>query len=119
MKLLVTLPYEKVDFKFISNHYDVHLEGTCIYNNSMCYFTNKYPEYNEETETWEEMYVKIYKINFLEKIKYWYIQTMFELCVGYHWTYPHRKKGASFYYREPKWLYHWLFKTYYNLKRKK
>ena len=40
------LPYDKVQFKFISNHYDVHLGGSCIYENSICEFKSKYPNYN-------------------------------------------------------------------------
>lgn len=118
MKHITTILYNEVKFKFISNHYDVHLEGTCIFNNETCYFTNKYPEYDEDTACWEEMFVKIYKLTFKEKIKFAFKQKMFELCIGYHWTYPYRKQGASFYYRKPKWLYVWLFDTYYKVSKK-
>lgn len=28
-ELIKTLPYDKVDFRWISDHYDVHLNGSC------------------------------------------------------------------------------------------
>ena len=37
-KPIKILPYDKVQFKFISNHYDIHLNGSCIYENSICEF---------------------------------------------------------------------------------
>lgn len=116
--LITTLPYNEVSFKFISNHYDVHLNGTCIYNRELCEFENKYPEYNEALDDWEEMFVKIYKLDFLHKLNWYLKQWLFEKCVGYHWTYPYRKTGKrSFGSRKPKWFYNILYKAYYNLKK--
>ncbi len=112
-ELIKTLPYNEVKFRWISNHYDVHLNGTCMYNGDLCEFENKYPDYNEETDDWEEMYVKIYKLDLISKLKWYWKQWKFEKCVGYHWTYPQRKQGQSFYYRKPKWLYVRIFNWYY------
>ena len=118
MKKIADINYENVEFRFISNHYDVHLNGTCIYNGELCEFKNQYPDFNEETDEWEEMIVEIYQLTFKEKFEWYKRQWMFENCVGYHWTYPQRKEGKSFYYRKPQWLYKRLFKLYYKLKKK-
>lgn len=112
-ELIKTIPYNEVKFKWISNHYDVHLNGSCIFNGKLCEFENKLPGYNEDTDEWDEMFVKIYKLDFISKIKLYWRQWLFEKCVGYQWTYPQRKQCKGFYYRKPEWLYKWLFKWYY------
>ena len=96
-----TLPYNEVKFKFVSNHYDVHLNGSCLYENSICEFES------------DEQWVKIYKLNWIEKLKWIWKQWLFEKCVGYHWSYRNGKIGKGFYYRKPKWLYVWIFNRYY------
>ena len=115
-ELIETLPYDEVNFRWISNHYDVHLNGTCIFNGKLCEFENEYPDFDEETEEYEEMFVKIYKLNLIDKIKWRWKQWKFEKIIGYHWTYPQRKQGKGFYCRKPKWLYTWLFNLYYSRK---
>jgi len=107
-KFIKTLPYDEVDFKWISNHYDVHLKGSCMFNGSLHEFENDYPEDFDS-----EMMVRIYKLDLLSKLKWYWDQWKFEKCIGYHWTYPHRKNGQSFYYRKPKWLYTKIFNWYY------
>ena len=105
-KLIATIPYEEVKFKYVSNHWDVHLKGTCIYNNQVCEFENDYPTDDEP------MLVRIYEVDVIKKLNNIKKQFMFERCVGYHWSYPNRK-NTSFHYRKPKWLYKLLFKMYY------
>ena len=117
--LFATLPYSEVNFRFIYNHWDVHLGGTCMYNGELCVFENEAPDYDKEADEWAEMYVRIYQVSFIDKLKLRWRQFLFEQCVGYHWTYPYRKQGHGFYYRKPKWLYIWLFKKYFKLKKLK
>ena len=50
MRKIADVKYEDVNFRFISNHYDVHLGGTCIYNGELCEFKNEYPDYDEDTD---------------------------------------------------------------------
>lgn len=119
MKKIADIKYEDVHFKFIGNHWDVHLNGTCIYNGELCEFKNEYPEFNEELDEWEEMMVEIYQLNFLEKLKWYKRQRLFEQCVGYHWTYGSDKGNRGFYYRKPKWLYKFIFNLYYKIQTKK
>jgi hypothetical protein len=112
-ELVKTLPYNEVQFRWILSHYDVHLKGTCIYNNELCEFENNYPKYNEEIDDWDEMFVNIYKIDFITKLKWYWRQWKFEKLVGYYSTYPYRKQSKGFYYRKPKWLYIWFFNKYF------
>ena len=115
-KLITILPYEKVQFEWIKNHWDVHLNGTCIYENKLCEFTNELPFWNEEKDEWEDMFVKIYKLSFTEKVRWKWQQWKFEKMIGYHCSYPLLK---PFHYRKPKWFYIKLFNWYYKLKKKK
>lgn len=118
MKKIADIKYDEVNFRFISDHWDVHLTGTCIYNGELCEFKNQYPDYDEELDEWEEMIVEIYQLNLLEKFKWYKKQWLFEKCVGYHWTYGSGKRNRGFYYRKPKWLYKIIFNLYYKLKTK-
>lgn len=113
------IPYNQVNFRWVSNHYDIHLHGSCIYNNELCEFKCKYPNYNLDTDEWDDVIADIYKLNPLQKLKWYWDQWLFETCVGYHWTYPYRKQGIGFDYRKPKWLYKKLFKWYFNITAKK
>jgi hypothetical protein len=87
-----------------------------MFNGKLCEFENEYPDFDEETDEYKEMFVKIYKLNLIDKIKWRWKQWKFEKIIGYHWTYPQRKEGKGFYYRKPKWLYILLFNLYYRRK---
>lgn len=110
---IAIIPYDEVNFKFISNHWDVHLSGTCIYEGELCEFKNDYPNYNEETDVWDDMMVRIYRLSEYENKKWVANQKKFERCVGYHWSYDNGKRGKSFYYRKPEWFYKLLFRWFY------
>ena len=94
--------YNDVDFKWISNHYDMHLNGTCIFNMELCEF---------KTGIGDDEMVEIIKLGFGQKLWWRYRQWKFEKCVGYHWTIG--SKNKNFYYRKPVWFYKFLFKIYY------
>lgn len=116
MELIATIPYDEVDFKFIINHYDLHLSGICRYNGKTCYFKTIEGEYNYEEDEWNESFCEIYKLTFREKWKYFWIRKKFECMVGYHWTYPQRKMKGAFYYRKPVCIYKYLFNLFYKKK---
>jgi hypothetical protein len=116
MKKIADVKYDEVEFVFITNHYDIHLNGVCNYNGELCEFKNKYPDYNEEKDDWEEMIVEIYQLTPYEKFKWYKKKFLFEKLVGYHWTYKNKKRINGFYYRNPRWLYKILFKLYYKIK---
>jgi len=128
MKLIATIPYDDVNFRWVSNHWDIHLNGICEYQNQICEFktiqgeghwTYILDEKGEEVE--EDEYVEtiptvceIYELTEKEKKERLSRQRKFEICVGYHWTYPYRKTGERpFRIRNPKWFYRLLFNLYY------
>jgi len=110
MKKIATIPYEEVDFVWISNHFDVHISGLCRMGNTLFAFQTLNP--------WEDdLECEIYMLNPWDEFKWRARKFFFEQMVGYHWTYPHRKRGDAFYYRNPQWLYKILLKLYYELKK--
>lgn len=104
MLLISALPYDQTDFIFVSNHYDIHLSGLCKYDGKLCYF-----ETFDDGES--EPVCEIYSLSFFEKLKELCDKKMFEMCVGYNWTYPYRKTGEMPFRMTP-----WLFKLYYRLR---
>lgn len=107
MKYLKYIKHPK--FRWIEEHFDVHLSGTCIYKGKLCYFETEYPEE-------DEFYYNIYSLTWQEKLKWLLRQWFFELCIGYHWTYKNNKKvWDGFILRKPNWLYDFLFRLYYKL----
>lgn len=107
------LPYHEVDFKFVSLHYDIHLMGSCMYENELCLFTTEENDWDEEKKEWKELFVKIYKLNLTEKFKWIWTQWIFEQCVGHHWSYKRGERCSNFYYRKPQWFYKLICKIYY------
>ena len=79
------------------------------------YGEHKVVKWDEDKEEWEEQIVKIYKLNWINKLKWIWKQWLFEKCVGYHCSYKNGKIEKSFYYRKPKWLYVWIFNKYYRI----
>jgi len=115
MRHIATLPYDEVNFVWVSSHYDVHLSGLCKMGNTLFYFkTINHESYFEDDE---ELMCEIYNLTFCESIKWKLKKFFFEQMVGYHWSYP--TKRSHFYYRKPEWLYKRLFWLYYKVKFKK
>lgn len=114
MKRIATLPYNEINFVWISNHYDVHLSGLCKMGNTFFWFVtiNHYEVFEEN----EQLKCDVYQLSFWEEIKLRMRKFFFEQMVGYHWSYPKRNNGG-FYLRKPKWLYKFLFRLYYFIKK--
>lgn len=109
---MTIIPYDKVDFVWIKNHYDIHLKGLCRYNGELCEFETDYPDTPEE---WNNPKVFIKNLTWYEKLRWLINKKLFEWCVGYHWSYPQRLDKSKRYFkmRRPKWLFKILFDTYY------
>lgn len=107
MKYLKSIKHPK--FVWVQDHWDVHLSGTCIYKDNLCYFETEYPR------NVDNFYYDIYKLSSWEKVKWTLEQKLFELCVGYHWTYGKdgRKWSNGFILRKPKWFFNILFNIYH------
>jgi hypothetical protein len=116
--IIATIPYEEVCFKWVSHHWDINLNGICIYENELCefetFFVYDKDEEDEELQGDYDAFVRIYKLNFLQKLKWLWRKRKFELCVGYYWSYKdgerlnkkfkHKKKSLSS--RFYKWYYY-------------
>jgi hypothetical protein len=103
---LVTIPYEEVEFVWVSSHWDIHLIGLCRYNKELCLFTTDY----------NTLITSIYKLSFSQQVDWTIKKTLFEWCVGYHWTYPKRKNIYN--KRWPRWFWIKVMHFYYWNKKK-
>ena len=101
------ISYDKMEFVFILSHYDINLSGLCKHNNKLCEF--KLRDYDDPDD---DLKCYIYKLSFKEKIKWLYKKTIFEWCIGYHWTYPYRKNGYKL--RRPRWFWQIVHNLYYH-----
>jgi hypothetical protein len=110
MKRIATLPYDELNFVWISNHYDIHISGLCEMGHTLFAFQTINPHDDDNYRC------EIYMLSFWEEIKWRMRKFFFEQMVGYHWTYPQRKNGANFYIRNPKWLYKFLYKLFFTIK---
>jgi len=104
-ELLGVIRYEDAKDKWvwIANHYDLHLSGLLRFGGELCRFETHY----------HRCEVSVYRLTQAEKLKWLARKKLFELCVGYHWSYPERKHGARFCGRRPEWLHKMLFRLYY------
>jgi hypothetical protein len=114
MKHFATLPYDEIDFVWVGNHYDVHLSGLCKMGNTLFYF--KTINYEDLYDDDKDLMCEIYDLTFWEDVRWRLKKFFFEQMVGHHWSYP-KRKNSHFHYRKPQWLYKFLFKLYYTIKK--
>ena len=84
------VPYEEVKFSWITDHYDIHLTGFCVYEGKRCKFTTMNYEYTEENNS----PLLLCKIEHLSKFEIFVSnidQTLFELLVSKRWSYKDGK----------------------------
>lgn len=102
------VPYDQVEWVWISNHYDIHLDGLCRFEGELSRF-----------ETWESdsdnPVCRIFRLSALQKVSWLLQKKLFEICIGRHWTYPDRKQGARFHMGG--WSGKALFTAYYACKK--
>lgn len=121
---MTPIAYRDIKFVWVSDHWDFHRGGTCLYEGRLCRFTcvEDYPEGwgTCEHEDGEcplcadyPIACMIHEITPADRMKWRIRKKMFEFCVGTHWTYPNRPNGASFHSRRPRWFYAMLFAIYY------
>jgi hypothetical protein len=104
-------------FVFVSDFYDMPLNGICLCDGKLCEFDGDYDTgaFTIKPPAW------------WQKVFWLWRKRLFEICVGHHWTYDAsgKERSAAFSCRSPRWLYRALFKAYYwrstlrNLRRRK
>jgi hypothetical protein len=94
MKLKTTIDYDDVAFFWICDHRDIHLGGLCFFQGELCMFETQLP--TSPSNKNEPLSCEIYSLNRLEKFRWLTRKWKFEICVGKHWTYPHRAGGVHF-----------------------
>ena len=109
MKPTYRIPYDRMDWLWISNHWDAHLEGLCRVQGRIMRFVM--PPTWEGHEELPHMHV--FRLALWEKIRWLARKRFFEICVGEHWTYPQRRNGHKFHLKRPKWFWQAVFKFYY------
>jgi hypothetical protein len=97
----------EVEYRFITNYYDVPLRGSCYYLGKLYSFSRKD----------EGNYLYLFHLNMNGERRWKWKQFWFEQCVGYHWSWFPKNRHNKFYYRNPQWLYKFLFWLYYKLKK--
>ena len=117
-EFITTLQEQDVNFIWVSDHYDYHKNGLCLYRGKYCEFKGKEVEIKNNNYIFNNVYYDIYKLSFKEKIKWLYNKKIFEWCVGYHWSYPknsNKKIWDSFHTRKPNWFFSLLLKFFYKI----
>lgn len=104
---LTTLRYEDMNWLHVFNHYDIHLSGLCYYKNKICWF---------QIEEWDadEVFYYIYALPFKDKLSLLWSSSLFNLCIGPHWSYKEKHKGKPFKIKYPRWFWLIVFNMYYH-----
>lgn len=108
MKLVTKITYEQLYVVFVTNFYDIPLEGLCMWKGKLERF---------EIDDYEEATYKVVHVNAFQRIAERIRKKMFEWCVGYHWTYDNGRRTRYYYQWQPVWLHNALFKLYYWLSK--
>ncbi|HEU4602631.1 MAG TPA: hypothetical protein VFS24_11710 [Steroidobacteraceae bacterium] len=105
----IRVPYDRVDWVWVSAHYDLHFEGLARHNGQLMRFQT--PQFYWYTRRSLRPQVRLFRLSVREKLRWLARKWWFEFCVGRHWTYPDRKLGQ--YVPPPKWR----TDLYYRLQR--
>lgn len=105
--------YNAMDFVWVRSHYDIHLEGLCCYNGRVCKFQLASGGKWVNDGGYMPPVYKVSDMGVVEKIAALFEKKMFEIIVGYHWTYPHRKRGVVYSMKRPYWFWKIMTNIYY------
>lgn len=113
--LVKIVPYDKMEFVWINNHYDCHLSGLCRYHNKLYKFRTFF---RCVTECDGPPDCSLYHLSIVDKVLWLSKKKMFEWCIGYHWSY---KDGIilepRYKFRKPRWFWNRVFNIYYKVGR--
>lgn len=76
---MIKLPYDDVNFYYITNHYDLHITGYCLYNGKLAKFDTEWDDPKDAECT-------ITELSFYERMKsYLYIHVYLRAWYIYRW----------------------------------
>ena len=93
----------KLIIVWVSDFYDIELHGLCTHNGSLCEFKTDY----------ETNIATIYSLSFIQKTKWLIRKRVFEICVGYFWSYKNDCYEMKF--KKPTWFGKIVFNLYYDV----
>jgi hypothetical protein len=85
---IAVVPYDDMEFIWISDHWDIHIKGLCKYKNRL----SEFKIVDEDSETVDYF---VYSLGFIDKIKWLTRKKLFELRHGYRWTYKPKQRGSD------------------------
>jgi hypothetical protein len=104
---MITVLDREVIYRFITNYYDLPLEGSCYYDGKLYHFKRS-DEVDEDG--WLTDNLNLYPLNRYQQFKWKLRQSLFESFVGEHWSWYARKRNSKL---KPAWM-RWV---YYKLKK--
>lgn len=97
------IPYEDMKFVWIASFWDGPIEGLCKFDGQVMHFR----------EAGANGTYRVSPLTPIRKARWLLRKFLFELCVGKHYSYPHRTNGVHFHWRRPIRLHKALFSAYY------
>jgi len=94
----------QVKYRFITNYYDLPLEGSCYYKNKLYHFKRS-DEVDEDG--WFSDVLNLYPLNQYQQLKWKLRQWLFEFFVGHHWSWHPTKRNSKL---KSSWLRHIYYK---------
>lgn len=103
-------------------YWDGPLSGLCFHDGELCRF--ECAEHGgwdgeEGAEHYVERTYRVIPLTRWERFRWLLRKRVFEMCVGYHCTYPHRYGGVGFVRGRWGWLSRLLFVGYYRARGSK
>ncbi len=100
---IATIPYDEVDFIWVTTHWDLHLNGICNYNGKICEFITTIgsghwkDEFIDDHEHYNYIVdspdmCEIYSLSESEKRRWLKNKKEWEIGHGYHWSYNHTEE---------------------------
>jgi len=97
-----------LDIVYVTSFYDIPLAGLCRYEGKIQKFET---DYDTEEST-------IIFLTPMQRFRALWSKWLFEICVGTHQSYENGKRAHYFYWRKPKFLHVFLYKSYFKRRRK-
>lgn len=119
MRLIDIIDHKNLSISkiWVTSYYDYPLEGYCWYNSRRHYFIciESDNELEEGSTHFEKLYYYIYELDFIEYVKSIIDQKLFEICVGYHYTFKNGSRLGDYHLKSPEWFWKIVQTIYYKI----